>query len=868
MENLSDAEFGSDNSGEEAPILIAQRYLNIFRQVHIFNKAKRDEFDDDLLAQPPAVVDFFKKMPGGRLLVEHIEKVKTERGISFVKANKADFDESAGVTDMPNGFQGVGSVVIDSSFAETLAQSMAAAFKQTPLTAPVSGSSGGNADFGNAFDIIAEEIRTSRASLLDVLKETRSITDSVIASQVSISRILEGILSARNRDEADVANLNNRIIASQASITKLLEGLYTSHTQKNDEISDYLNVENKLQSFKQEIKNEVNSALYKMQEMFSEYAKTVSDRKVIIETKESPYPPQPRPFDKPRHEEIAPKAQPFPERPSFEEDFDSHEEQISEIQNRQRQQFQPATPAFEYKEARPNVRLDVNSAAEQNDELRKKKKKKKKNRDNENLSTDDRAGIAAQSRENPGMPEHVKPAFQRPLPTEAKPQARPHQQQATQPNLVRQGQAFGNEIQPKRENTASKEEKTAIPAFGGVIRNQAYKHEDNFDNVRLDEPPLDEPFDTFNQNLKSNSPTNLDADVDASSLDLLQDFDLSEDDLDFALPTQAKENTDKKPAETIPEANLDDFASDGLDFALPRQTQEERTDETVTDTTPTAGLDDFASDDLDFALPEQTQEEQADETDTAPTASLDDFASDGLDLALSKSNDATHDNIDALSQFMADDFAQNSQATASKQSSATSDAASDELDSDLESFLTNTEESGSNILFSDENSSAQNMQPTEDTSVSVAGEEANNVKQNPATLSRYSAELERIRQALTTDNVDLNALDEPIALDEYSDDENVHEDGDLAPVTDMDTASADNNNDDWEYEYVEDDGSTETPSDKEAPAAPESDSDEDWEWEYVEDDGNKTAEGDNDEDWEWEYVEDDGAADAPDNNKQ
>ena len=33
MENLNDVEFGSDDSGKEAPILVAQRYLNIFRQV-------------------------------------------------------------------------------------------------------------------------------------------------------------------------------------------------------------------------------------------------------------------------------------------------------------------------------------------------------------------------------------------------------------------------------------------------------------------------------------------------------------------------------------------------------------------------------------------------------------------------------------------------------------------------------------------------------------------------------------------------------------------------------------------------------------------------------------------------------------------
>ena len=88
MENLNDVEFGSDKGTEEAPILAAQRYLNIFRQIHIFNKDKRRQFDDELLALPQTITDFFKRMPGGRLLVEHIEDVKTERGISFVKSNK------------------------------------------------------------------------------------------------------------------------------------------------------------------------------------------------------------------------------------------------------------------------------------------------------------------------------------------------------------------------------------------------------------------------------------------------------------------------------------------------------------------------------------------------------------------------------------------------------------------------------------------------------------------------------------------------------------------------------------------------------------------------------------------------------------
>ena len=181
MENLNDVEFGSDKSGEEAPILVAQRYLNIFRQVHIFNKAKRDEFDDELLALPTNITDFFKRMPGGRLLVEHIEKVKTERGIAFVKANREDFDEGAGKVDTPTVASGAGvvqavsgNITIDASFADALAQALANAFKQLPQS-PIPSSAGPStitADFGNAFDIIAEEIPESAQKIMDAFAQS------------------------------------------------------------------------------------------------------------------------------------------------------------------------------------------------------------------------------------------------------------------------------------------------------------------------------------------------------------------------------------------------------------------------------------------------------------------------------------------------------------------------------------------------------------------------------------------------------------------------------------------------------------------------------------------------------------------------
>lgn len=73
-------DFASEKD-EEYPILIAQRYLNIFHQIHIFNSAKKEEFDRSLLEMSDKVKKQLATMPGGRVLLEHIQEVEEARGI-------------------------------------------------------------------------------------------------------------------------------------------------------------------------------------------------------------------------------------------------------------------------------------------------------------------------------------------------------------------------------------------------------------------------------------------------------------------------------------------------------------------------------------------------------------------------------------------------------------------------------------------------------------------------------------------------------------------------------------------------------------------------------------------------------------------
>ena len=984
MENLNDVEFGSDDSGKEAPILVAQRYLNIFRQVHIFNKTKRDEFDNELLELPPEITDFFKRMPGGRLLVEHIEKVKTERGIAFVKSNKEDFAEGSGTSDTPTQPQAVaggmvvgGSLSLDPAFAETFAQALARAFKQLPAaSSPITGTAA-PADFGNAFDVIAEEIRTSRAALLDVLKETRSITDSVIASQVSISRILEGILSSRNRDDADLSELNNRIIASQASITKLLEGLYTSNSKRNTEISDYLNVENRLQTFRNEIKNEIDASLQTMHAMFKDYAQTVSDKKIVIDTAPllnaaavaSAQQAATKAVSTMREETSAKTAEitteesvtensipsettvsqeSFTPQPSSEKTFTQpvagtsiSEESAFDILSGDDDDFSVLDDEDETQaEVSP---LHFEPVANLSGEPRKKKKRKKK----KHLNLADGALPMSGNADSGSVVANA--PVQRP--SEATPVVRPERDTAMP--------------EPQRPMFVS-EQMQPVQKVDGVIHNSAFKHHDDFDNINLDVPPLDEDLseqiaeddslESLSQPVEDVAPIvtpapavsviekenniSVSDEQNENMDDILSDETLTDEDLDFSLPqepiSQINEEADIPAGQDVPHQDFihNQEEDDGLDFALPEEDSSSMAEGMPSEP---LGFDILSESDTenesempiaekDFDAPEAILP-VSDEKDTiAPMeaeatvehAVIPNPAEQNIEhIVLPHDNETVATEISnmefgGLDSFLslqdktepAQEISAGSSATSYVETSETAPTshatpARENKDEDndvsgleglgsLDQFLAGTEEetssvdeeassvSGSSIISdiltntpAKEDTPAANATTVSepesaphDYQESPSAHEPTPVQQQPISeehehQSRYSAELDRIRAALTSDSVDISSLDQPIALDDYDDDENVgkndYDEESVLPATPQTPV---------QQPPAEAETSPVTSADGDS-------SDEDWEWEYVDENGNEIpAEGSDDEDWEWEYVEDDTPENKNDNNPQ
>lgn len=191
-ELIENAEFGRKRKNEEEPILVAQRFLNIYRQMHIFNKERQNQFDDMLLELSPDVRILLSTLPGGSLLLEHIEELEQKRGLVSTPIKKENaFRKKAGkeneISAEKSNKAAVGSVVIDSSFATELSSSLSLALQQTEKR-------------------YKDDIKTL----------TETITQSIMASQSAIASMMKDILIAsRNKNFSGNDNVSLRAVSDE-----------------------------------------------------------------------------------------------------------------------------------------------------------------------------------------------------------------------------------------------------------------------------------------------------------------------------------------------------------------------------------------------------------------------------------------------------------------------------------------------------------------------------------------------------------------------------------------------------------------------------------------------------------------------------
>ena len=208
----SSASFGQNkNDGEELPIIVAQRFLNIFRQLHIFSDERREAFNKMLLELPQEVKNIFQSLPGGTPLQEYMEDLEQKsKGLEPVthhehKKNTNILQEA--LESQHSAAMGGGANVISGDFAKilanSLAQSNAEIIKELQNSRPMvmSDGKGGAVSFDSPMKLIADESFTNIISkaLTEAiensekkrLEDNKIIAQSFMELQENLTKLIE-----------------------------------------------------------------------------------------------------------------------------------------------------------------------------------------------------------------------------------------------------------------------------------------------------------------------------------------------------------------------------------------------------------------------------------------------------------------------------------------------------------------------------------------------------------------------------------------------------------------------------------------------------------------------------------------------------
>ena len=226
-----DAEYSGNNGGGEDPILVAQRYLNIFHQIHIFNDKRKKEFDDSLLQLPSNIRILLSTLPGGSILIDHIAKLENKNNPKTESKsntqNKETFQSSLG-----SNFKASNTEKKISPVTHEQAE------KKSQSTENISNNNAINSDILNII----------QKNELQHTKDMEMLFEMMARSQENIASVLKEVLTATTL----AAQTNAQIIQQTAQKSEIKkeeqyqkqpEEVKEEHKEENDQTEPEINTD-------------------------------------------------------------------------------------------------------------------------------------------------------------------------------------------------------------------------------------------------------------------------------------------------------------------------------------------------------------------------------------------------------------------------------------------------------------------------------------------------------------------------------------------------------------------------------------------------------------------------------------------------
>lgn len=224
QDRTSEARRKAQRNGEEDPVIVAQRFLNIYRQLHIFSAEKKEAFNKMLLELPAEIRGLFSSLPGGAVLQDYVDELSEKAGLA--KAVQPAAAISAEIADEEVSKAKILATALAEAQVQAAAKIQAAPAPQ-PAAAPIMAAAAAPAvattahlsmdkGFAQEFaSVLAAAMQKNNAEQKDDIK---NIINTLGQTQLEIVKVLQ---SENNERREDMMTISKMLSDSQAKIAEM-----------------------------------------------------------------------------------------------------------------------------------------------------------------------------------------------------------------------------------------------------------------------------------------------------------------------------------------------------------------------------------------------------------------------------------------------------------------------------------------------------------------------------------------------------------------------------------------------------------------------------------------------------------------------
>lgn len=224
---------------ESDPVVIAQRLLNLYRQLHIFSPEKKEAYNKMLMEQTPEVKKMLGALPGGVVVQQYLAEIEKEAGVTVEQ-----YDEGTSTSDKyqsaNNGYNSYTGSSLGGGNPEAVRE-MVTAFKE----AIVSSEKNRKEDTKE----LAQTIVALQSRLTQTILEKQTKTSSVTQSQM-----IKDLAETQTKEFSQIITQALREIR-QMSNDSLVDAIQKVHKANIDFFRNSVteNYENKLNEINEEM---------------------------------------------------------------------------------------------------------------------------------------------------------------------------------------------------------------------------------------------------------------------------------------------------------------------------------------------------------------------------------------------------------------------------------------------------------------------------------------------------------------------------------------------------------------------------------------------------------------------------------------